>query len=64
MENGLFKVFKGDKNGNSKLTNDEVIKIKELIKEGKSLNKNIASIFNVSPGTISAIKHKRLRNYE
>ena len=64
MDNGLFKIFKGDSNGNSKLESKEVKKIKELLENKTMLNKDIAKLFNISPSTISAIKHKKLRKDE
>ncbi|MED3882805.1 GIY-YIG nuclease family protein [Priestia megaterium] len=46
---------KGDKNGMSKLTVEQVIEIKKMIKEGRK-NSEISKIFNVQPNTISRIR--------
>lgn len=53
---------RGSKNGQSKLTEEDVIKIKKLIKQGYS-NAWIANKFNVSSGTITGIKYGRRWSY-
>ncbi|WP_154990402.1 GIY-YIG nuclease family protein [Priestia megaterium] len=45
----------GNKNGMSKLTMEQVIEIKNMIKEGKK-NSEISKVFNVQPNTISRIR--------
>lgn len=52
-ENGLM--VKGETAASSKLTEDGVLDIKHLIKEGFT-NREIASLFNVHPGTIQCIR--------
>lgn len=49
---------RGEKSKCSKLTNDQVLQIKELFKTENS-NKKIANLFNVHPGTIGSIKYGR-----
>ena len=48
----------GKHNNNSKLTEQEVIKIKDMIKQGYG-NKDIARNFCVTPMLISQIRHNR-----
>ena len=55
MEKG--RSARGEKSWSAKLTEKEVIKIREYIKQGHSL-KGLAKIFNVHPATISNIKAK------
>jgi hypothetical protein len=52
---GLMKHAKGSKNGAAKLTEEDVTKIKQLLKNGVKGNV-IAKMFNVYPSTISTIK--------
>ena len=47
---------KGEKNNNSKLTKNDVIKIKKLLNENETTNTKIAEIFGVTQSTISDIK--------
>ena len=47
--------YKGSQHGRAKLIESDVISIRQLIKEGRTL-KTIAILFNVSPQTISNIK--------
>ncbi len=49
----------GEKNGFAKLTEAQVIHIKQLLADGKLTQKAIASHFNVSRETISNIKNGR-----
>ena len=49
----------GSSNKNAKLNEDDVVKIKTLIKEGKMRVKDIADLFNVKYTTISDIKNNR-----
>ena len=46
----------GEKNQNAKLTEDDVIKIKLLLKDGELNQSEIAKLFNVNSNTISRIK--------
>ena len=46
----------GESNGNSKLTDKTVMEIKELLAEGKLLQKDIAKLYRVDSGLISHIK--------
>jgi hypothetical protein len=55
---GRFTELKGELINNSKLTNDDVIKIKKLLDEGKLSQVKIGSLFNVHQETISKIKRK------
>jgi DNA-binding NarL/FixJ family response regulator len=50
--------YKGDKNGRAKLTEAEVIQIKQLLLQGVK-NKEIADKFGISKSVICDIKHKR-----
>ncbi|MDJ0572096.1 MAG: NUMOD4 domain-containing protein [Pleurocapsa sp. MO_192.B19] len=50
---------RGEKNGFSKLTNFQVIQIKQLLTDGQLTQKTIGSQFNVSRETISSIKSGR-----
>jgi predicted XRE-type DNA-binding protein len=52
--------FKGEKSPNSKLTEEQVIQIKLLLKEGKLTQQEIADMFGVCQTTISNIKHRRI----
>lgn len=62
MDNILYPV--GEERYNAKLTNDQVIKIKELLKSGMP-QKDIAKQFNISRPTVCNIKkgkcYRRLR---
>jgi len=50
-----YKDNGGENNGNSKLKKEDVIKIKELIKEGK-YNTYIAGLFNITHSAVSLIR--------
>lgn len=50
--------YSGSKNGRSKLTESDVIQIKQLLSQGIK-NKEIADKFNISKSVICDIKHKR-----
>lgn len=52
---GLAKNMKGSQCGTASLSEDDVIKIKQYIEQGCML-KDIASMFNVHPSTVSDIK--------
>ncbi len=52
--------LKGEKNGNSKLTLDQVKHIKQLCYEGKFLQKEIAKMFNMSYSLISDINKNKI----
>ena len=51
---------KGESHGNSKLTEDDVVRIKQLIEEGELTFADIAQAFAVTTGTISHIYTGRL----
>lgn len=51
----ISKAFKGSNHPRSKLTEEDVKKIKSLLKEGKLTHKEIAVIFEISASVISAI---------
>jgi DNA-binding NarL/FixJ family response regulator len=55
LKNKLQKKVFGDKNHITKITDQDVLKIKELISQGKN-NKEIAKIYGVNPSQISRIK--------
>lgn len=50
---------KGEKNGFSKLTESQVIKMKQLLAEGSLTQKTIGSQFNISRSTVKDIKSGR-----
>lgn len=50
---------KGEKNSQNKLTEKEVNEIRGLLIDGKLAQLCIARIYNVSPSTISSIKHNK-----
>jgi len=54
---------KGENNPNHKLTEEQVIQIKLLLKDGKLTHKEIADIFGVSRITISCIKNNKIWSY-
>jgi predicted XRE-type DNA-binding protein len=54
--NGRFTNIKGELVKNSKLTNDDVLKIKELIYKNELSQSKIGKMFNVKQETISKIK--------
>ena len=54
--NSGLKNFKGINNPKCKFTEEEIKKIKFLIKEGKMKQKNIGKLFGVAPAYISQIK--------
>ncbi len=55
FKNGLQKKIFGNKNYITKITDQDVFKIKEFIAQGKN-NKEIAKIYGVNPSQISRIK--------
>ena len=55
VKTGLQVSLKGENNGNAKLTNEDVIIIKRLLREGRT-NSSIAKKFGVSQKAISLIK--------
>lgn len=55
---GLSKKMQGELNGHSKLTQDDVSKIRELWLSTDFLQKDIAKIFGVARTTINAIVNK------
>lgn len=48
----------GERNGQSKISDEQFYLIVDLLKEGKS-NAEIAKAFNISRGHVSSIRHKR-----
>ena len=50
---------KGSNNGNSKLIDNDVLKIRQLLSENKYTQKEIADMFGVDPTTITNIKLRR-----
>lgn len=53
------KTNRGQRNGRSKLTSDQVVEIRKLLLQGNLLQRQIADMFNVTRMTISDIKGKR-----
>lgn len=53
------KTNRGQRNGRSKLTLDQVAEIRKLLLQGNLLQKQIAKMFNITRMTISDIKGKR-----
>lgn len=49
-------MHKGSNNNSAKLTEEDVIKIKMLLKNGEMTQKEIAKIYNVSSVCIGSIK--------
>ena len=49
--------YRGERNGFSKLTEEDVSSIKFLIREGSMPQKEIAELFRISEANISSIKH-------
>lgn len=58
-ENGRFDKIMGHGNMHSKLTTEDVIEIKKLLKAGILSGPKIAQKFNVRHGSIYGIKHNR-----
>lgn len=58
IENGLVN-NRRSKNGMAKLTEAQVLRIKELLKEGVLFQKTIADAFGVHQSTISDIKRQK-----
>lgn len=56
--NNLSKPQNGEKHGMSKLKHDDVLEIQSMLKNGKHLQKEIASMFGVVQQTISYVKSK------
>ena len=52
--------LKGEEQPNSKLTNEQVLKIRELYKTGEYLQNQLATMFNVCFGTISAVVLRKI----
>jgi predicted XRE-type DNA-binding protein len=50
---------RGQRNGQSKLTAEQVIQIRELLSQSNLLQRQIATMFNVTRMTISDIKRRR-----
>lgn len=58
-EHGLRGNFVGEKNGGSKLSEKDVISIRNLWQSGK-MQKEISAQFNITPATVSLIIRKKL----
>lgn len=61
FKNGLQKKIFGDSNYITKISDLQVLEIRQLIKEGKT-NKDIAKIYQVNPSQISRIKCNKRRH--
>jgi len=59
FKSGELKILRGENSTNHKLTEEQVIQIKLLLKEGILTQQEIADMFGVSQLTISAIKTGR-----
>lgn len=59
FKNGLVNSRKGEKNNKSKLTEIEVVEVKQLLEAGKLLQREIGAIFGVTQTGISSIKTGR-----
>jgi group I intron endonuclease len=55
--------FKGNNSPNHKLTEDQVIQIKLLLKEGMLTQQEIADMFQIKRETVSAIKNGKIWSY-
>ena len=55
----IYGTSKGEKNGNSKLTNIKVKRIKKMLREGYKMD-HLAKQFQVSRSTIEGIKYERV----
>jgi len=53
----------GEKHPQSKLSNEEVKKIKKLLDEGRLTHKQISAIFGVSRHTIGGIRYGKMRRH-
>lgn len=62
FKNGLQKKIFGDKNYITKIKDQDVLKIRELINQGET-NKEIAKIYAVNPSQISRIKNGKRRKH-
>ena len=58
-ENGLYRPRRGETNGQSKLREADVIKIRKLYREGKHLQRELGKIFGVDRITINDVIHNR-----
>lgn len=59
-DTGLIKAPKGEESVRSKLTEKQVLEIKELLKKGYLKQTEIAKIYNIHKNTINAIKQKTI----
>lgn len=57
-KHGTFNIIKGEKASNSKLRNIDIIKIRDMYKTDKYMQKELAKIFGVTPPTIYKIIHR------
>ena len=55
-QNGITKPAKGVRSGRGKLSDKDVLKIRELLGQGTMLQREIAEIFGVRPNQVSRIK--------
>ena len=60
MEMGLLKPQKGTDNGASKLSNEDIIKIRNIYKNRELNQYQLSEMFGVSQGHISVIVNKKL----
>lgn len=51
---------KGEKHGRAKLTENDVLRIYDMVREGGLSQEYIAGLFNISRMLVSCIKHKQL----
>ncbi len=58
---GLFKPAKGIKHYRAKLSDKDVLNIRELLKSGQYNQRQIATLYNVKPNHISRIKNGKRR---
>lgn len=59
FKNGLRHPFPGEKNGQSKLTEKDVLKIRELFAKGNITQRKLAEMFNFRQGSISTIINRK-----
>lgn len=59
IRDGLWNPSQGEKNGQSKLTKEKVLKIRELHKNGNYTQQELANLFGVIQQTISLILSRK-----
>lgn len=62
VKKGRHVASKGARNGNARLTEDQVIEILALIDEGKIRQVEIAALYGIAHTTVSYIKYKGWRH--